>query len=423
MASLQQVPGYGGFAALWDHRPLPMKTAVSSRMPLAARAAASQHHELPLLGTLASQATASTTSGHPLPAGSNASAGSAGYFALRRTTHPTTYMASTEAVCRVQTVVPERMHDRANIATSHMPLRGIPESKLAGHAMVASPEAAPAPPGFFSQIRKIEQEDDNARALRPARTARAALRSHEITYRRETDEQFVPPRENYKAVDRQKIMGLPALQQSLVTQHFSHDPPKPSSVIEYGAPGSNPRLLLSDDFTHTAVADPPHALLSIEASRDMFVASPKSLADVTPGYMGHVPGAPSNLRRMHHAGGDTLKEYVRTAAALGSTNERSKSFTPLRSAKRGEVELAKTTVGAAQMQVIAGGPEHSMNATVHGRKNAVRQFFSEGLSQQDATLADQFCSKFRPLEGCMRQGLKASQRWISDKDLFVRSVL
>jgi hypothetical protein len=93
------------------------------------------------------------------------------------------------------------------------------------------------------------------------------------------------------------------------------------------------------------------------------------------------------------------------AAQAAAEQERGRPFTP------------KTSTAFFGTQASSSAAEKKINRVECGRKNAVRSFFSRGVGEQDDLVADQFCLRYRPLEGAMRHGAPKDQGWISEQEL------
>ena len=93
------------------------------------------------------------------------------------------------------------------------------------------------------------------------------------------------------------------------------------------------------------------------------------------------------------------------------------------SAPSTDVDSAVTMQSFAERQVFENSSEQGMNQVVNGRQNAVRKFFSAGAGDADNTVADQFCTKFRPGGGTMKQGPSSSWGWIADQELRRKTVI
>uniref|UniRef100_A0A6U4PCQ7 Uncharacterized protein n=1 Tax=Neobodo designis TaxID=312471 RepID=A0A6U4PCQ7_NEODS len=435
-----------------------LKTAMSERMPLAERARQAAEDRAAALA-------AAPTAGQEA---------ARSYFLPKRHTGYTTYGEASRAYIRNAADVPARATERGvkaqeaslNVVTPKFEGTTTNKSSTAGYA--EEDDAT-----FYSRIRVRERCDDDARhSLEDPKTRSGAaknLRCSAIQTKRETDPEFAPKPMMFKPVPRVRPNNT-------VTAHGSSSQParSHSAAPALGGTGSTQsgnstitkfdasarstasvsatdvaratfveksttqKLDFPDPRTAAQVASatlgakkgrtllaPDRALVEGATSRDLFAGTAKAFEDVASGYMGHVPANPANVARVRGAG-DQLRAHMKTVDTVTAPTHN--STTSLLRAKLQAAQAAaeqeigrpltpKTTSAFYVTQAASAADEKRINRVECGRRNAVRGFFTRGVGEQDDLVADQFCLRYRPLEGAMRHGPPHEQSWINDSEL------
>jgi hypothetical protein len=429
------VPGFSGFIAPQQRQVLAMKTGVSERLPLAERAAQAAH---------AQQRTSAT----PDPRNPESRFQQSCFLPKRHAGH-TSYGEASSAFVRSASDVPIRANER-----TFMP--GVDESAAKNVAFTATTTnkestvsyCQPENSAFFSKVRVLERQDDDARhSLEDPKTRSGAalnLRCSAIQKKREHDPTLAPEPLKFRPVERARpsetaVGPVPrrsaSVQPTGAAASFSGSGYGKAMFMASGSTQSldfpDPRNVATS-ATATFAANQGATLLAADramvttaTSRDLMAGTAKASADVCSGYMGHVPANPTNVARVRGSG-DNLRAHAKsfatvTAPTFNSTTSllRAKIASAQQAAEAmtGKPPTPRTASGYFQQAAAISKDERAMNRVEVGRKNAVRGFFTRGLGEQDDLVADQFCLRFRPLEGAMRHGPPCTQGWISDTEL------
>jgi hypothetical protein len=433
------IPGFAGYIAPEQQRVLSLKTAVSERLPLAERA---------------KQAAEAAVRSSSTPGPNSAVPRS--YYLPKRHTGTTTYAEATQAYVRSGSDVPPRANERSFMNTiSDDTARNATFDATATTKLATMGYCEREDESFYSRVRVLERRDDDARhSLEDPKTRSGAaknLRCSAIQVKREHDPELAPEPLHFKKVERARpnatvtnsgIM-LGAARSASAGPAAVCSPHSFSASSSFGkanflASGSTHTLDYPDPRTSIANANATlnatmgktllasdRALVENATSHDLFAGTAKAAQDVCSGYMGHVPAHPSNVSRVNGSG-DVRRAHTKNFISV--TSPSSSSTTSLLRAKiaaaaaaaeaiRGR-PLTPRTVGEKLLSTGAfARDERAMNRVEQGRKNAVRGFFTRGVGEQDDLVADQFCIRYRPLEGVMRHGGPESHGWISDTEL------
>ena len=400
------LPGYGGFVPKSEVEVMPDKTAMNKRMPLDQRVT-------PL------QATRRAVS-QPAHTSDEAKSRIRSYFLPKRHVGYTTYTEqSTDYVKSAADVPP-----RAKEPISESDKQALPKFVAKTEKQIATHTANGQVPDYFSRVRKIEKEDDDARrnvTVAPTRSGAAHnLRTVDISRKRENDESLRPPKEEFVRVQKRTPNGLPPpapCEQVKLTAL----PPHTSHELEFADPRPRMDTLLKTAATEQMSKTATKLMTLTASTRDMFEGTAKARSDVIPGYMGHVPAAKSNTQKVK-ADAEVLRQFSKCSVRLSAPPAVVPGYGGYCPDSGTELDLSKGALTASQrMQadvVNDVGHECLMNKRDGtGRKNAVRGFFSSGVGQQDSIIADQFCSRYRPLEGVMKMGPPSQRNWTTEKEL------
>lgn len=418
--------GFCGYVPPDKRQILSVKTTVSERMSLEKRAlqAADAMQSRSFAQTPDfSVSRAATGGGAPATESFNKS-----YFLQKRHVGYTTYATASQSFVRSATDVPKRITERDfysdQAEAPRFEFDGTTVTREATQSYAGGDDTA-----FFSRVRKVERNDDDARhSVEDPKTRSGAaknLRCSAIQNKREQDPTFAPLPMHFQRVPLVRPnpltaaggasapIGKACLQVAGSTQQL--DFPDPRVVAEQA------RAVLAFKQGRTLLAS-DRALVEGASSKDLFAGTSKASEEVVSGFMGHVPANPSNVSKVKGAS-DQLRAHTKTFVTV--TAPKGNSNTSLiRDKLRAAAEAAekigdyqpKTSTAFYQSQA-ARSDERAVNRVECGRKNAVRGFFSRGVGEQDDLVADQFCSRYRPLEGMMRHGAPGSHSWVSDVDL------
>ena len=412
------LPGYAGTVPSASIAPLPIKTAINER-------------PVPRQRSPQRQAAGASVAAVALPSiGACLDGSSMQLFRAKRTTVPTTYgdMAQlTNCVTRGSQVPPRMKPVQVSCAEStkgcHVGGTSVAHTMSDAFVTPVLPGGAPVEKEtFFSHVRKLEQQDDDVRFSENHITTRSSAAHHvrnvAIRSRRENDSSFVPPApavvEN--TVRRAKPTAWTGATDGsspvcVVTPPSSYHQdfvaPQAKSAIAAATLQQSSRLPLS--------LSTDRALIEASSTRDLFDATAKNRPDIASGFMGHVPSS-ANQDRVRGADHDMLRAHSKcyvNVVAGGTTSGHRMAEAASSPERRAQ------TVGGFQLEQAAtcAPAERAMNRVEHGRQNAVRGFFSAGVGQADPVIADQFCVRYRPLEGLMKHGPASTHGWISDKEL------
>eukprot|EP00758_Cryptobia_borreli_P002290 Tbor_TRINITY_DN2920_c0_g1::TRINITY_DN2920_c0_g1_i1::g.1201::m.1201 len=215
-------------------------------------------------------------------------------------------------------------------------------------------------PTFFSRIRRIEREDDAIRhGLETIRTRSGASqmqRTVDIMRKRETHPDFNPPKEKFSTIQRRSLNGVPHAT-ALEKVRFTYEMPNSSHQNDFRIPMGYLPLEL-DQCNNVQ-----RRIISETASgKAMFTGTPKSRADVLPGYMAHVPSNISNFRQIQ-GDADVLRAYSRSGISIGAPST-SKPQRPLK-------DRLLTIQGNALEQAMYSTEEKGLNKVKFGIKTAV----------------------------------------------------
>lgn len=405
------LPGYAGFVPKSSDEIMPYKTAMNARMPLEQR-------------TVPLQATKRATS-VPANNGEEARGRIRSYFLPKRFTGTTTYTQQTVDYVKSSADVPPRAKEPKNLADSV----ALPKFVAKTEKQVTCGTATGGKADFFSTVRKIEREDDDARknvTIAPTRSGAAHnLRTVDIMRKRENAAELAPQKEQLVKIAKRPLNGLPP---ASVTEQVKLTglPPQPSNRTEYGDPKSGMSFLMATAEKEQSPLRKQNKLMTLTATtRDMFAGTAKDREDVIPGYQGHVPAARGNIGRIQ-GDNEILRSFSKCSVRLAQPNTvETAQESPLRIRKpvsemtAVEKNTMLTAAARAAEEAVADiGGERKMNKRDGtGRKNAVRGFFSQGEGQADSVIADQFCAKYRPLEGAMKMGAPSTRNWTTEKEL------
>jgi len=391
------IPGYGGFTAPNVRPELQLKTRVSEHMALKDR-------------VKAIQSIAAAHAATPDPA---SVAAPTSFFLQKRHVGHTTYEDSATAFVRSAADVPARAKERESTGTATIAPFSATTTQRAAISYAGGDS-----PDFFSRVRAVERvDDDNRHSLEDPKTRNGAaknLRCAAIQVKRENDPRFAPPPQTFTRVPRAGSCA-PKKLNSDVTK-FTHVPAKSSSQIDFLPPMETAKVadgLLKSIGEHNRLAA-DRALVTCATASDLFQGTAKAREEVVSGFMGHVPAHKHNITRINGTEKEKLREFSKCFVTV--THPSANMAKTL--LKRGD-ESPRTMQNRATAITAGATEERGMNKVEAGRRNAVRGFFTHGVGDQDNVVADQFCVRFRPLEGCMKHGPPSAHSWISDKDLRV----
>lgn len=374
-----------------------LKCALNTRMPLQRRIAPVQlTHE-------ALESTRRARSAGPEPIRS--------YFLQKRFKGETTYTESTKEFVRSADEVPTRRKEpKAECGECNSSSFEFRSTNQEGSAAIAEGSN----PAFYSEARKIERIDDDARrnvTVAPTRAGASHFqRTVDIMRRRETDPKLQPPAEHYNLPPRRAPNGLPPPSAADLVR-FTHISPLTTNQTDFRDPSAVLGDRTSLHLTHSS-----RQITQLASSADLFCGTAKAREDLAPGFMGHVPAHESNVRKLQGAR-DLLRLYSKCSVNVAQPSKNNQRLIESHSTSTTDPNAARTVAAFMERQVFANSKEQNMNRLEHGRQNAVRKFFSHGAGDADTTLADQFCVKFRPGGGLMKIGPSSSWSWIADRDL------
>lgn len=414
------IPGFGGHVSQMDSRPLLLKTMVSAPMPLKERVLPVQAQRSP---------ATSNGEGRSYPTKSEVKCNNV--FLPKRHAGHTTYTASANATIKSANDVPPRANENtygSGTKLGTVPFDGTTTQKGMSVNYAFESQSGPAAPvAFYSQVRQVERVDDDTRHatdIIPTRSgASKQLRCSAIVDKREFDPTFSPPKPQFVKLDRAKPSATsvntlakqaPAANTRLAALPF----PKSSSQVEYTSPAEKASVakstLAAKSYTRLNV---DRAIVGAASTGDLFAGTAKAREEVASGFMGHVPASPSNATRLK-GDADVLRPFSKSFVCV--TKPSANSTTAMNRASLGPGPLK--TMQAEALERAATSPERAMNRVEFGRSHAVRDFFTTGVGDSDNVVADQFCMRFRPLEGVMKHGPPDQHSWISDKELRTRTL-
>lgn len=401
-------PGFSGYVPPGDAQVVQVKTHMSERVPLAERVRSIKLHR-------AAAMTPDPRTAGPAPGAS--------VFLPKRHVGSTTYSDATNATyVRSANDVPPRATEHSIIGDSTASPARISTkfngTTVAREATGTYAEAEDA--SFFSRVRQTERQDDDARhSLEDPKTRSGAaknLRCTAIQTKREQNPEFAPKPQRFTPVPRVRPNAMPQSGSSLVK--FNHVTPQSTAAHDFRRPVEvveESQSVLRDKSRTRLASD--RALVECASAKDLFAGTSKSREEIASGFMGHVPAHPSNLHRVRGEK-EMLRPFSKTFVTV--TAPSSNSMAAVIRAKHlneGVKQPAVTSAEYYQRLSAEAGDERRMNRVEQGRKNAVRNFFTAGVGDQDNVVADQFCTRFRPLEGAMKHGNPRNQGWISEQEL------
>jgi hypothetical protein len=396
----QNLPGNAYYVPPVGQPTVSLKTTVNTRMQLKDR-------------VRGLQTTSHLTESVAVAASDEAPPPIRSYFLRKRFVGHTTYGAAAHIAGTQPTPAPLRVTNKQALGALPAPTPFDAVSNAQASVTYAHGDA----PNFYSMVRKVERADDDQRnGLADTRTRSGAalnLRCAAIERKREQHGQFAPPARSFTRAAAGRPNGAPAMAEGAIK--FAHVPHRTSSQIEYGTPRDVLRRAQSVQAAVRPMAGSlaaDRAMVQSATAKDLFEGTSKSRYDMAAGFMGHIPASAGNVARLK---GDEERLRAFSKCVVNFTQPGANSGARL--AMKGDNTALLTVGGASLVQAAGAAEEQGMNFVEHGRKAAVRRFFTTGMGDQDHLAADQFCVKHRPLEGVMRHGPASQHSWISTRDL------
>jgi hypothetical protein len=225
--------------------------------------------------------------------------------------------------------------------------------------------------GFLSRVRKIEKDDDDARAAEVQARARADektnLRSAAVVHKRETDPRMAPPPMQFDRVPRAVPNAVKANASDSV--RFTHAPVPSHSQLEF----ADPRQRLEEcraavlSRADAGILKNELALGSVSGSVDLQAGTAKDFDHiVSSGYGGHCPAHPRNISAVQGPAKEVLRTWSKSPLGLVSAAHKKKSasiYSLLPQLSEEKTEAARASMQAsirAAPKVTSASLRHTM---------------------------------------------------------------